>query len=158
MGFFVSDWLIEKNLNPDFEDTSTEELNKLLRRFYGEVQPKKGHHYSRSAYLNIRNGINRHLNGPPFSRNTNIMQDREFGSSNQIFTAVLKEMRRAGLDQTRHKAIIEPEDIEKMYKTGTLSTSDPVALQRKVFFDLSFHFTRREREGLRALEKNKFRN
>ena len=45
MHFFVSDWLIETNLNPDFEDTSTEELNKLLRRFYGEVQPKKGHHY-----------------------------------------------------------------------------------------------------------------
>ena len=32
----------------------------------------------------------------------------------------------------------------------------PLALQRKVFFDLSFHFAGTGREGLRALKKTSF--
>jgi hypothetical protein len=131
-------------------------LNNLLRQFYAEVQPKKGDTYSRSAYVNIRNGLNRHLNTPPYSRKINIIQDRDYLPANQVFTALLKELRRNGLDITQHKPVIEKEDIEKMYSTGTLSSSNPVSLQRKIFFELSLHFARRGREGLRSLTKTSF--
>ena len=60
------------------------------------------------------------------------------------------------MDKTKHKEIIEKQDIEKMFATDTLGTHNPLALQRKVFFDISFHFARRGREGLRALKKSSF--
>ena len=152
----VSDWLIERGKSASFEEASCDELNTMLRQFYGELMPKKGQRYSRSAYMNIRNGINRHLNAPPFSRKLNIMQDRDFAPANQVFTAVLKELRRDGMDKTKHKDVIEKEDIEKMFATGALGTDNPLSLQRKIFFDISFHFARRGREGLRSLKKSSF--
>jgi hypothetical protein len=151
-----SDWLQERHNSTAFEDLPPETLNTLLRQFYAEVQTKDGKKYSRSAYVNIRNGINRHLNSPPFLRKINIIQDRDYAPANQVFTAVLKELRRQGLDTTKHKAVIEHNDIEKMYKSGTLSNTNPRALQRKVFFELSLHFARRGREGLRSLTKDTF--
>lgn len=154
--FSIADWLIEKGHQVSFEYLSTEDLNKMLRQFYAELQPKKGDKYSRSAYINIRNGLNRHLNKHPFSRKINIMQDRDFLPANEVFTAVLKELRREGLDKTKHKSVIEAKDIEKMYSTGTIGNHNPVALQRKIFFELSLHFARRGREGLRSLTKSSF--
>ena len=143
-------------MDTNFEELPTAELNNILRQFYAEVQPKNGGQYSRSAYVNIRNGVNRHLISPPFSRSINIMLDRDFLPANQVFTGLLKQLRRDGLDRTKHKSIIQREDIEKMYTTGVIGTSNPVALQRKIFFDLSFHFARRGREGLRSLKKTSF--
>jgi hypothetical protein len=84
------------------------------------------------------------------------MRDRDFLPANQVFTAVLKELRRNGQDITKHKSIIQPEDIEKMYSTGTLSKRNPVSLQRQIFFELSLQFARRGREGLRSLTKTSF--
>jgi hypothetical protein len=84
------------------------------------------------------------------------MQDRDFLPANEVFTAVLKELRREGLDKTKHKSVIEAKDIEKMYSTGTIGNHNPVALQRKIFFELSLHFARRGREGLRSLTKSSF--
>ena len=85
------------------------------------------------------------------------MRDRPFQTSNTVFTAVLKELRREGLDTTAHKAAVEPEDVQKMYSSGVLCNSNPTALQRKVWFELSLHFGRRGREGFRTLRKNSFR-
>ena len=84
--------------------------------------------------VNIRSGLNRYLNCPPHNRNINIMQDRPFQTSNEVFNAVLKEIRRKGMDKTCHEPPIGKGDLEKMYQTETLSTRDPTALQSKVFF------------------------
>lgn len=42
----------------------------------------------------------------------------------------------------------------QIYASGVLSLSTPMSLQFKVFFELSLHFGRRGREGLRELSKN----
>ena len=41
-----------------------------------------------------------------------------------------------------------------MYSSRVLSGDDPVALQRKVFFEVVLHFGRRGREGLRGINKS----
>ena len=67
------------------------------------------------------------------------MKDRDFIPANQIFMAVLKELQHDGLDQMKHKPVIEQEDIQKMYQTNTLSKDNPTSIQRKVFFELLLH-------------------
>lgn len=61
-------------------------------------------------------------------------------------------MRKAGLDKTTRHTPITPEHLKQLYQSGAFLTSTPTTLQNKVFFELSLHFGRRGREGLRELK------
>lgn len=134
----------------------TDLLSVALRRFYAEARTKKGVPYSRPAMIAIRASLQRHLISPPHNRTISIVSDREFTAANQVFTGRLKINRADGNDTTKHKAVIEAGDIAKMYESHTLSNANPVALQNKVFFEISLHFLRRAKEGLRELRKDSF--
>ncbi|XP_070560155.1 uncharacterized protein [Ptychodera flava] len=153
----LRDWLIEKNENPAFEYLSPEGLAVILRRFYAEARSKTGERYSKSSLTGIRASVNRHLNSPPYHRNVNIIRDREFKAANNIFVALCKQLKADGLDSTKHKTPISTYDLRKLASSGVLSSSDPLALSRKVWFDLTFHFGRRGREGFRKLTKSSYR-
>ena len=147
-----SDWLLERGESLEFEQKSATELSALLRRFYGEVRTKTGKPYSRSSLIGLRSAIQRHLEGPPYNRTIDIIHDSEFKPANLVFTGRLKVNRADGNDVTRHKDPIEPGDVRKMYESKVLSNDNPQALQYKVFFEISLHFVRRGREGLRELK------
>ena len=97
-----------------------------LRVFYCCVRkaPKKdgvAEHYGRSAYLNMRSGLQRYLVSPPFNRRIDLRKDKEFQGANQVLEEQLKMLRREGLDITKHKSVINEDDIQKMYSSGALS-------------------------------------
>ena len=143
------------------EAFSTQELANTLQEFYCCVrkQPNKegkAEEYGHASYLNIRAGLQRYLVGPPNNKQIDIRQDREFQSANQVFLGKLKQMRHEGRDITKHKSAINPDDITKMYSSGTLNNDNPTNLQMKVFFEISLHFGRRGREGWRQLTKQSF--
>ena len=104
----------------------------------------------------IRSAIQRHIISPPHNRTISIVSDADFKPANLVFTGRLKQNRADGNDVTKHKDAIEPGDIVQMYASGTLSNESPKALQYKVFFEISLHFARRAKEGLRELNKNSF--
>jgi hypothetical protein len=153
--------LLSKNKDCNFENFSTEELAANLRQFYANVRPKprageENPEYSKSAFRNMRAGLNRYLVSPPFNRQLNIMSDREFQSANQCYDGKLKTLKKEGKDKIQHKPAIDPADIKKFYASGTLSNNNPISLQRKVWFEISLHFGRRGREGWRSLTKESF--
>ena len=135
---------------------SAQELCANLRHFYGSLRTTKGKHYSRSGYINIRAGINRHLREPPFLRIVDISRDKEFRAANDVLVGSLKDLKRQGQDVTKHKQAISDADMSKLYDSGVLSDENPVALQRKVFVELMLQFGRRGREGLRSMRKDSF--
>ncbi|XP_064597047.1 uncharacterized protein LOC135463632 isoform X1 [Liolophura sinensis] len=147
------DWLAETNTSRDFEGLTSTELNILLRRFYAEARSKRGECYSKSALIGIRASINRYLNSPPFERNINIMNDREFVMSNNVLAGIIKEKCRDGKDITVHHKPISETDLRRLYSSGTLSNSSPKSLVRKVWFEISLHFGR---DGLRDLSASSF--
>ncbi|XP_072018850.1 uncharacterized protein [Amphiura filiformis] len=151
------DWCKESNLPQDFEKLPVAELATLLRKFYGEVRKTNGDPYSKSSLCNIRSGIQRHISSPPFQRTINIMHNEEFSNANNVFDGSLKKMKREGHDITKSHAAISEEDLDKLFAGDTLSTKNPVSLQRLVFFSLQFMFCRRGREGLRDLNKDSFK-
>jgi hypothetical protein len=148
------DYLHETGQPTNFEQFDIELLAKTLRSFYGSIRTKSGEQYSKSAYVNIRAGLNRYLTSPPNNQQINLMRDKVFMQANQVFCGVLRKMRVDGLDTTKHKAAIAPGDMEKLYKSGILSNDTPKSIQRKVYVEISLNFGRRGREGLRELTKN----
>ena len=139
-----------------FEELEAVALSLKLKKFYAEACSKDGEHYSKSSLINIRSGLNRHLTSPPYNKQFNLMKDVVFQSANQVVTGLIKELRRDGLDTTKNKTAIEPEDVELMYSSGVLSNKTPQSLQYKVFFELCLNFGRRGKEGLRELKKSSF--
>ena len=84
---YVSEFLSEKGKDTSFEELPVDQLSSTLREFYGSLRTKDGTFYSRSAYVNIRSGLNRHLNSRLFHRQLNLMRDLSFLNANQVFTS-----------------------------------------------------------------------
>ena len=104
--------------------------------------------------MNIRASIQRHLSSPPYSRQCNIMKDREFVQANQVIQGTIKVMRDQGLDVTKHKTAIHPEDMNKI--RNSLDVKTAAGLQDKIFVDIVLQYARRGREGLREMKKGFF--
>ena len=102
----------------DFVTITKEELNRILREFYGSARNSQGQHYSISSYVGLRAGINCYVNDPPLSRAWCLMQDTEFTTSNNVFSRVIKSLRRAGHNKTEHHAVITKEDLVSFKKVG----------------------------------------
>ena len=83
--FISSGWLTSNGHDDDFEMLDVKELNSYLEKFYAEVRTAEGNPLSKSTFVCLWSGINRHLKNPPFKRNITIMNSPEFSSSNRMF-------------------------------------------------------------------------
>ena len=80
-----------------------------------------------------------------------IIEDREFASSNHIFAAQCVVLKKLGLAKIDHHPPLHEDDVKQLYDSQVLSLNNPVSLQRKVFFDMMLHFCRRAMENLREI-------
>lgn len=147
---------MESGRDPNFETLPVTDLMNLLRELYGSVRNKKGDQYGKSSYINLRAAIQRHITSPPYNRTINILRDADFLPANQVFMGVLRKMKAEGRDITKHKEAITEGDMGKLYESGVLNIETPLGLLRKVYVEISLHFGRRGREGLRSLTKQSF--
>ena len=112
------------------------ELDDTSRAFNAE----DGNLYSKITFVGIRASINRHLRAPPFDNTYSLMSDSSFQKSNQMFSAMLKQLQREGLDRAKNHPSI--------YEGGG---GNPKALQRKVWFDVMISFGPRGRGNQRYI-------
>ena len=84
------------------------------------------------------------------------MSNPEFHRSNMMFVAMLKKLKRAGLDRTKHYPPIAEADLAKLRESDAFVLDQPKTLQRKVWFDIALAFARRGRENLQSLKKDAF--
>ena len=131
----------------------------MLRKFYGTVLTKKGAPYSKSGMINLRAGINRHIQSPPYNRTLDIMNDASFLPANKVFTGRMRENKESGLDVSKPRESIDQDDLnilfENYFKPG-IERGDTNVLLQKVFFDIIYYTGRRGKEGLRELNKKSF--
>ena len=136
-----------------------ENLAELLRKLYGTVLSKKGKEYSKSGLMNLRAGLNRHLQQPPCKCTVDLMNDHIFLQANQVFSGRLRDNKDKGLDVSKPRQTIEQEDLEKLFKNyfiPQLQKMDTKILLQKVFFDIVYYTGCRGKEGLRSLDKKSF--
>ena len=119
------EYLKSSKQDVDFFSVTKEELNRILREFYGSARSSQGQHYSISSYVGLRAGINRYINDPPLSRARGLMQDTEFTRSNNVFSGLIKPLRRAGRDKTEHHGAITEEDLAILRKSKAKNPDTP---------------------------------
>lgn len=122
------------------------------------MRNKDGEVYAAQTVINARSGLNRHLTGPPFNKPWCIMRDPEFRQANQIFKGFQRKNKEEGHDRTKRRATILSQEINRIYTNYFENNfdKDPVCLQHKVYFELSFFCGRRGAEGLKELQKDSF--
>ena len=150
------EWAKEKNITADLQWMSFEEIDQVLRQFYAEAHSKDGKPYSRSTLLALRNGIERYLSLPAVNRPIKFSQDPRFVLSNKMLDATLKQLKREGKENTRHKPPIESKDILTLKSHEALSIQRPLSLLRNVWFHVTLFWCRRGCEGQRLLKKESF--
>ena len=149
------DYLMEKGLDVDIETVDKKTLSSVLARFYVEVRRTDGTHYKTTSLQSIRSGINRHVKSVR-SEIIDINKDVEFTNANVAFKAATVELKKMGKGDVKHHEAIEPEDIDKLYKSSVFYQDSPASLQAKVWFELTLYFCRRGRENLKDLKKDHF--
>lgn len=154
-----TDWLLFKRKDADFEHLEDNILAQLLRQFFAEVRKKNGKPYSKSGMVNLRAGLNRYLQSPPYNRIINLMHNDCFQNANSVFSGVLRHIKQQGLDTSRPRTAITRTDLDKLYNEyfiPGLAAKNTEVLQHKVFFDMVYYLGRRGKEGLRELQKDWF--
>ena len=137
-----------------FEDDGADDLAIQLWQFYAEVRNKRGEKYGKSALINLKAALQRHLTSPPHNHIIDIAKDREFTLANNLLKAQIKVIRLEGRDRTTHKKAIGTGDMDRIF--SRLAVSNPSGLQMRVFMDIMIHFGCRGREGLRELRRDSF--
>lgn len=122
--------------------------------FYGTVRNCKGELYGLSSYIGLRAGLNRYVNDPPLGLSWCLLKDTEFTTSFNVFTGVVKMLRKKGLDTTVHHTSITDADFYAIKRV--LKPNTPAGLVNKVWFDTQLHFGRRGNEGNLRLKPSSF--
>lgn len=78
----------------------------------------------------------------------------DFRLSNEMFQAVLTNIKRTGKGTTQHKEVNSDADMAILYSTGILNRNNPQGLQFKVVLDVMFYTCRRGRENLRKMKRD----
>ena len=78
-----------------------------------------------------------------------ISSNSAFNRSNEIYAAVLTDLKKAGHGDTLHKEPLSREDIENLCnRSFVFSIENPTGLLNKVFFEVILCLCRRGRENL----------
>jgi site-specific recombinase XerD len=103
-------YLREKGKIEQFEDLSIDELDALLKDFYGNARTEKGEKYKLSSFRQIRYGLSKFL----ATKNIDI-DGGEFAKSNQAFKALSVNLVKTGKGDVVHKPPIARGDLQKLY-------------------------------------------
>ena len=68
MFIFISEWLLSRGFENDFENLDNRELDKRLERFYAVIRNAEGQNYSKSTFYWLQSSTNRFLRAPPNSK------------------------------------------------------------------------------------------
>ncbi|XP_062595701.1 uncharacterized protein LOC134257069 [Saccostrea cucullata] len=148
-------YLNERDLGDidDLVNVSSEQLNLCLRKFYAELRKVDGTKYARKSMVTIRNGLQQHFIK---TRSEDIISEDRFNTSSALFKAVLVQLKKAGVGETKSKEPIVIEDMEKLYESAAFSVDTSEGLQNKTLFEYLYYFCNRGRENLREVQKSDF--
>ena len=83
--------MLRKGFYPNIEDLEKTEFAEILCQFYPSAcqTPKQGETegkpYAKQSLINLRPGINQHLQMPLNNKIWNLVQDTEFLAANRVF-------------------------------------------------------------------------
>ena len=126
----LTEYTVERNMSlSDLYELPKCDLNDFLRHFYMEARKKDGSLYTRNAIIAIRYGLQKHFSQTCAS---DIVNDSEFATSCEVFSAVVVSLKKQGKAATQHKQPLSSDDFNKLYTSNAVSTCDPKGLQNSL--------------------------
>ena len=134
----------------DFESLHqlpTRELDNLLSLFFCSLRKDDGTLYKKKSLQSIKFGIWKMF----MAKEIDISSSKEFHKFNNMYKAVLKQVKTDGKGTVKHKPPVNNNDMRKIRESGLVDPESPIGLQNKVFLDVMVYFGQRGRESLRAM-------
>ena len=152
----LRNYLLEKNLDSDFESFDVGRLAEILTHFYLDARSKNGELYKATTLINTRHALNRYLKSPPVLKKFDIITGSEFGEANECFKTALAEIKKAGKGDIEHYPEIEEGDLKKLYQSMYMDPSTPFGLANRVQMNIRLYFCRRANENMESMTKDTF--
>ena len=142
------EWAVLRNKESCLEKyETTEELDKSLSQFYGEVRKQDGKDYEPDCLRVMQGAFHRHLRGnqSPF----NILTDMEFLTSRNVLEGKARTLRAMGMGKRPNASDpLSKKEEELLWEIGRLGDSTPTSLVRTMWFNNTQFF------GLRGVQEH----
>ena len=138
-------------MSESVENLPASELDHLLCKFFMNIRKKNGEEYEPDTISGFQRSIQRYLSEKGSS--VNILKDKDFEKSRKVLSAKRKSLVHEHGKGNKPQAATALEDDEEdaLFETGEFGDSNPVSLQRTVWWLLSLHFGFRARDESRKL-------
>ncbi|XP_075698279.1 uncharacterized protein LOC142663486 isoform X2 [Rhinoderma darwinii] len=143
----LQNFLSELNENRRIEEMPHTELDTLLSKFILVVKRKDGNEYEPHTLRCMVGSIDRYLKEHSYNHTIIYGNSKDFPLTKQSLNAKIKFLKKVAESNPpiRQEALTD-DDIEKLYRTGTLSLDNPTSLLNLVFFNNGIHFALRTKE------------
>ncbi|XP_071986774.1 uncharacterized protein [Engystomops pustulosus] len=143
----LQNFMSEMNEKRKVEDIPHTELDTLLSKFILLVKRKDGNEYEPHTLRCMVGSIDRYLKEHSYHHTIIYGNSKDFPLTKQSLHAKIKFLKKVAESNPpiRQEALTD-DDIENLYKTGTLSMDNPTSLLNMVFFNNGIHFALRTKE------------
>ena len=156
MGSHKLDWAKEKNVNPDDILLSSDPkiLNERLSRYIVETRKESGQSYPPSTLHQLLCGLLRYMRQTnPDALNFLDKKDTRFKPLQSTLDSYFHQLHASGVGrQVKHAETISPEEEDKLWTTGTLTTATPKGLLSAAFYTVGKSFCLRGGQEHRNLK------
>ena len=137
--------------NESIESLPASDLDHLLSKFFMNIRKKNGEEYEPDTISGFQRSIQRYLSDKRSP--VNILKDKDFEKSRKVLAAKRKSLIHDHGKGNKPQAAQALEDNEEdvLFETGEFGDTNPVSLQRTVWWFLSLHFGFRARDESRKL-------
>ncbi|XP_066443533.1 uncharacterized protein [Eleutherodactylus coqui] len=143
----LQNFMSEMNENRRIEEMPHTELDTLLSKFILLVKRKDGNEYEPHTLRCMVGSIDRFLKEHSYNHTIIYGNSKDFPLTKQSLNAKIKFLKKIAESNPpiRQEALTD-DDIENLFKTGTLSLENPTSLLNFVFFNNGIHFALRTKE------------
>ena len=147
----VARYMKDIGKNVKVENLPAAELDHHLCKFFMNIRKKNGQEYEPDSISGFQRSIQRYLSekGSPI----NILKDKDFEKSRKVLAAKRKSLihEHGKGNKPQAATALEDEEEDALFEIGEFGDSNPVSLQRTVWWLLSLHFGFRARDESRKL-------
>ena len=140
----LSRYMKTTGMSGNVESLPASELDHLLCKVFMNIRKKNGEEYEPDTISGFQRSIQRYLSEKGSS--VNILKDKNFEKWRKVLS-----VKRKSLVHDHAATALEDDEEDALFETGEFGDSNPVSLQRTVWWLLSLHFGFRARDESRKL-------